>query len=295
MSSTSMTKRRLRILALHGCCQNAMAFEQLRTKDLQKRLRDIAEFVFIDAPILAEKSADGNLSLDRRSWFSLDAADPTNFDALFHERKLEWYQFEETCLYLESVLRERGPFDGIMGFSQGGNAAAVFVDQYLRQGRAVSVPLTMTPRFVILISASLTPTPTNFPAFPQFAGYKPMKHKQDRVESSAESASPAAEDDQGDFDLAQEASHMTLPPALQGSPRATQTCMRGATKPVPDQFLPTLHIWGAADEFLPAARSEELAEVFADPAIFVHDKGHSVPQSGAACKIYREFLERFLN
>eukprot|EP00929_Paragymnodinium_shiwhaense_P119552 TRINITY_DN91457_c0_g1_i1.p1 TRINITY_DN91457_c0_g1~~TRINITY_DN91457_c0_g1_i1.p1 ORF type:complete len:309 (+),score=38.80 TRINITY_DN91457_c0_g1_i1:137-928(+) len=262
-----------------------MVFDQLRTKDLQKRLRDSADFVCVDAPILAEKSVDGNPLLDRRLWYSWHAEDPTKFEGLIHEQKLEWHKFEETCLYLEGVLSERGPFDGILGFSQGGNTAAVFMDQYLRQGRAASLSPAMMPRFLILISATLTPTPTNFPAFPEFTKYEPMAIDQDHhADAFAETASDATASTQDAVEQ----------PKVPESPKAEQPVLRGAKKPVPDEVLPTLHIWGTADEYMPTARCEALAEAFVAPEIFVHDKGHSVPQNGAACKVYREFLERFL-
>jgi len=58
--------------------------------------------------------------------------------------------------------------------------------------------------------------------------------------------------------------------------------------------LPSLHIWGEKDQYLPPQRSAALAAIYSDPVIYVHSKGHFVPQSGADCKVYREFLEQFV-
>ncbi|KAJ1830456.1 hypothetical protein LPJ63_004916 [Coemansia sp. RSA 2711] len=122
MVVTTGEQAKLRILCLHGYEQDSSIF---RTKLRQHiaGLADVAEFVFVDAPnVLQPYDIDGmdNLkraaavrsgeSLDRtiRGWYWLKSAAPEQVCGL-----------ETSVEFLASVLRDNGPFDGVLGFSQG--------------------------------------------------------------------------------------------------------------------------------------------------------------------------------
>lgn len=149
---------RLLILALHGGYQNGTVFGTKRIKDLQKRLKDIAEFVSVDGPILATP-ADDPVD-ERRSWFNWDEHDPESFEDYIHREEIVWWKFEETCKYLDDIWETRGPFDGVLGFSQGGESASVWIDHRLRAGG-----YRTQPKFIIAVSAFLRPKPLNFPEY----------------------------------------------------------------------------------------------------------------------------------
>lgn len=153
-----MTNGRLRILALHGGYQNGTVFGAKRIKDLQRRLKDIAEFISIDAPILATPSDDP--MDERRSWFNWDRDDPERFEDYIHQHEIVWWRMEETCRYLDDIWESGGPFDGVLGFSQGGECASVWIDHRLRTGGYNS-----QPKFFIAVSAFLRPKPVNFPEY----------------------------------------------------------------------------------------------------------------------------------
>ncbi|GMH10417.1 hypothetical protein Nepgr_012258 [Nepenthes gracilis] len=137
--------RKLRILCLHGFRQNASSFKG-RTASLAKKLKSIAELVFIDAPhelpfiyqptancqhdnsipSLLENPPSSKNCNKRYAW--LVASDSngqkatdwemtnTPFDPLQYQHQTEG--FSKSLSSLNTVFSQRGPFDGILGFSQ---------------------------------------------------------------------------------------------------------------------------------------------------------------------------------
>lgn len=71
------------------------------------------------------------------------------------KQAMEWRQFEATIEYLASVFEEQGPFDGVLGFSQGACVAAV-LSALLDKG---SLPPNIKFDFVVLISGFLPRDP----------------------------------------------------------------------------------------------------------------------------------------
>lgn len=151
LSVGSRTTRKLRILCLHGFRQNASGFKG-RTGSLAKKLKAFAELVFVDAPhelpfiyhpcsldpdndtasclkpnppkICSKKFAwlvgpDYQFSCDTE-WKRADIP----FNSLQYQQQTEG--FDESVAYLKSVFSQAGPFDGILGFSQGAAMAALF-------------------------------------------------------------------------------------------------------------------------------------------------------------------------
>ncbi|PIA28049.1 hypothetical protein AQUCO_07300018v1 [Aquilegia coerulea] len=139
--------RKLRILCLHGFRQNASNFKG-RTASLAKKLKNIVELVFIDAPHElpfiyrprpTEKDEDSiRFKLDssplplgacRKKFAWLVAQDYTGssgsnwemadepFDPLQYQQQTDG--FDVSLSYLKSVFSQMGPFDGVLGFSQG--------------------------------------------------------------------------------------------------------------------------------------------------------------------------------
>lgn len=147
---TNKTPKKLRILCLHGFRQNASSFKG-RTASFVKKLKNIAEFVYIDAPhqlrfIYQEKNTDDvsctqpKPQCNRKfAWFidpdsdvdtNGDAgtnweASGTRFDPRQYERQTGG--FEKSYVYLKEFVAKEGPFDGVLGFSQGAAMAACVV------------------------------------------------------------------------------------------------------------------------------------------------------------------------
>ncbi|CAK8572538.1 unnamed protein product [Lathyrus sativus] len=150
--------RKLRILCLHGFRQNASSFKG-RTASLTKKLKKIAEFVFIDAPhevpfiyqspvpLLHVNLASSSLPASpppplenckkKFAWFVAPNFDGSSgvdwkvadgpFDPLQYQQQTDGYDI--SISHLENVFSKEGPFDGILGFSQGAAMTAVISAQ----------------------------------------------------------------------------------------------------------------------------------------------------------------------
>lgn len=146
--------RKLRILCLHGFRQNASSFKG-RTASLAKKLKNMAELIFVDAPhelpfIYLHSPPDQNcesvqsegslpfINCNRKfAW--LVAADYNGksdaewkmakvpFDTAQYQQQTE--AFDESLQRLKTIFLQAGPFDGILGFSQGAAMAALVCAQ----------------------------------------------------------------------------------------------------------------------------------------------------------------------
>ncbi|KAG1326152.1 rhodanese-like domain-containing protein 6 [Cocos nucifera] len=177
-------RQKLSILCLHGFRQNASNFKG-RTSSLAKKLKNMVEFVFVDAPhelpfIYQEHSHEPpHVSMDlaseeatnlaysfkespppvkdckkRFAWLIAPKSDcleeggwkmaDVPFDPLQYQQQTDG--FEKSYSYLKTVISQMGPFDGILGFSQGAAMAALFCEQQQRCGGVLDF------RFAILCS-----------------------------------------------------------------------------------------------------------------------------------------------
>ncbi|KAJ1473156.1 serine hydrolase-domain-containing protein [Baffinella frigidus] len=102
--------RKLRVLALHGFAQDVEAFKA-KTGSLRGSVKDLVEFEYALAPLVDFHEQIG----EGRTWY------------LFSQQEkgdMKWGKFDETLAYLATVFKEKGPFDGVLGFSQGACLAA---------------------------------------------------------------------------------------------------------------------------------------------------------------------------
>ncbi|XP_022931639.1 rhodanese-like domain-containing protein 6 isoform X1 [Cucurbita moschata] len=165
--------RKLRVLCLHGFRQNASSFKG-RTASLAKKLKTMVEFVYVDAPhelsfiyhprdreTCVTSSVQPNCpppvehckkkfawliaedNTGERSETKWEVADAL-FDPLQYQKQTDG--FEESLAYLKTVFSEKGPFDGILGFSQGAAMTAAVCSRKMSVKGAVDV------RFAVLCS-----------------------------------------------------------------------------------------------------------------------------------------------
>ncbi|MQL88227.1 hypothetical protein Taro_020790, partial [Colocasia esculenta] len=253
--------KKLRILCLHGFRQNSSGFKG-RTGSLAKKLKKIADFIFVDAPhelpfiyhpqSIEQSSAPVDPSTmevaacsDRQppppcqsckkkfAWL----VSPTSswgqgtdwkvadqpFDPLQYQQQTEGFQ--ESYMLLKQVFSQMGPFDGILGFSQGAAMAGLVCDEQWRVG---SLP---DFRFAILCSG--------FSLLPEERNHSPIK-------------------------------------------------------------CPSLHIYGSSrgrDRQIACQASIELASKFDEGCSMVieHDMGHIIPTQPPYIDQIRAFLSNFLS
>lgn len=164
--------KKLRILCLHGFRQNASSFKG-RTAALAKKLKSLVELVFVNAPHELpfiyqphgmEKECVSDLPhhdppptkncSKKYAWLvapDFHKKEATHwertdkpFDPLQYQQQTEG--FAESLSYLKSIVSKEGPFDGVLGFSQGAAMAALLCAE---RGK---LDLELGLRFVILCS-----------------------------------------------------------------------------------------------------------------------------------------------
>ena len=126
----------MRILVLHGYSGNG-SWQKHKDRRLQKLLSSYDVWLhYADGPIqLPPFTAEGNQR--RLSWWSL-------------KREDSWSRM---LAYLLEIFRRDGPFDGVMGYSQGAAVAGGLAAEML----VGKFPETF--RFAVVVCGYLTPTP----------------------------------------------------------------------------------------------------------------------------------------
>ena len=113
-----MPDRKLKILCVHGYRQSGQVFRQ-RTGALRKSLKKYAEFTFVTAPNQI-KSQDSQEDEQYGWWFSTE------------EKSYDAHDYTDSCVGLEGSLqimadslKNEGPFDGVLAFSQGASLLGI--------------------------------------------------------------------------------------------------------------------------------------------------------------------------
>mmetsp|Transcript_13 Transcript_13/g.12 ORF Transcript_13/g.12 Transcript_13/m.12 type:complete len:289 (+) Transcript_13:57-923(+) len=139
----------VRVLLLHGWAGNAGVIERM-TRRLCRRLKDLVDFVIPSAPISLPPLESPPPPPRRgrpnaRAWFVYNMDNPSDTNGFLQTSTVKYYKWEESVRHLHKICKDEGPFDGIMGFSQG--AAAVHL---LLQGHFERIFTKFRFRFVVL-------------------------------------------------------------------------------------------------------------------------------------------------
>lgn len=143
-----------RLLCLHGYAQNGDFFRQ-RTGSLRKALKAVADFTFVDAPHLATADFLGDVPEDRGAalgWFNVGERTPGARPAI----SAQYVGVQEALVRVSRAIADHGPFDGLLGFSQGATLAAYCC----MHPEALAVSDKQPFRFAILFSAFSPRDPT---------------------------------------------------------------------------------------------------------------------------------------
>ncbi|KAL7420259.1 Family of serine hydrolases 3 [Cryptotrichosporon argae] len=156
----------LRVLALCGFTQNAFIYSK-QLGAVRKACKS-AEFVFLDPPHVVEKAdMPWNQNLDDfDSTATTDAAAQTAETTprawwLTNADRTVYRKFDETLAYIHDFMARNGPFDGVMGFSQGACMAAILCALLEKPGALSAFPSepAFAPfKFAIIVGGFL-PTP----------------------------------------------------------------------------------------------------------------------------------------
>jgi len=127
-----------RFLCLHGFRTSSHILRQ-QLRRWPKSVLGKLDLVFLDAPYLAQgkSEVEGYFDPPYYEWFQ------------FSEDYQVYNNFEESIAYIEDFMTKHGPFDGLMGFSQGAILSAALPGMQLD-----GVALTKVPKikYVIVMS-----------------------------------------------------------------------------------------------------------------------------------------------
>ena len=134
---------KLRVLCIHGYRQNDHIFRE-RTGAFRKMLKKHVDFIFVRAPhVIPEPD---NLSRpekeqERGWWFSRPEMGYNALD------KTEYcIGYKESVNTVEEIWEEDGPFDGVLGFSQGASFVSLLCGMLNNQSSKIQF------KFAILVS-----------------------------------------------------------------------------------------------------------------------------------------------
>jgi dienelactone hydrolase len=141
--------RRPRILMLHGWTQNAALFAE-KAGAFRKKLRGYDLF-FAEAPHLVSTEDAGGRD-NARSWWTIEEVGPAE---VFRRPFIGW---AESRRYIAALWDSHGPFDGLVGFSQGAVAVHQLVSETLSWVAGVCAApgdcaaiAACPPRFAVLV------------------------------------------------------------------------------------------------------------------------------------------------
>ena len=171
-----MSDRKLKILCLHAFRTNADIFStQLDMTGQRQLLEDLVEFVLLDAPHVCTKAEEA-LQYDivkhffpssrhgsYREWIN-GIEIPANGAAEFKAKSCTYAHLDDTIKLIgETLASASPPFDGIMGFSQGGSMAAMTIAmQQVGDSRLAKAPKL---KFAWIQSSRIPRDPSCLPLF----------------------------------------------------------------------------------------------------------------------------------
>ncbi|KAL2095291.1 hypothetical protein ACEWY4_010010 [Coilia grayii] len=147
-------KNPLRVLCLHGYRQNAVSFRE-KTGALRKLLKNRVDLVYVTAPLEVPSQIDADNPQESgkppapsgespRGWWFSDTQQRSFNAGQECEASLG---LEESVEVVRSAVREQGPFDGILGFSQGAALVAMLLAMQ-EQGHEPDLAF----RFAVIVS-----------------------------------------------------------------------------------------------------------------------------------------------
>ncbi|KAI8645843.1 serine hydrolase FSH [Parasitella parasitica] len=127
-----MTSNKLRILCLHGYTHNAIMFRK-KTAAARKSVDDLAEFVYVTGPHHISPPTYSTIGEREEAAKEESSEEHKPFGWWFSPKYRPtqggfFVGFKESIEFIKDVLIKEGPFDGIMGFSQGACFAALLTE-----------------------------------------------------------------------------------------------------------------------------------------------------------------------
>ncbi|KAL2653361.1 hypothetical protein R1flu_021489 [Riccia fluitans] len=137
--------KKLRVLAFHGF-RTSGAILQKQLSKWTRAIHELVEFTCIDGPFPAGGESDVK-----------DIFEGPYFEWMqYNKGWTEFYNYEESLAYIVDYMEKNGPFDGLLGFSQGSvTAGCLIACQIKKRSVGGKSPANLPPiRFFISISGA---------------------------------------------------------------------------------------------------------------------------------------------
>jgi uncharacterized protein (DUF924 family) len=150
--------KKLQILVLHSNRQTSHIFKNKTEKYLEKKLKNIANLTYCDAPKLYEPSGEIKELINNKEYTSVPNIGTTRtwWNATDDPTTMIYNGLENSLEYINSLFKNNN-YDGILGFSQGGALAGIISAMVHDSRNNKSVPIkidniTKSLKFVVIIS-----------------------------------------------------------------------------------------------------------------------------------------------
>jgi len=120
LDMSGLTEKPLRVLCLHGYRQSDVAFRE-KTGAFRKLIGKFCEFTFIKAPHHVLPMSSEDINQDQRGWWFSRENDYFKADDASDCDK----GFDGSLDLIQKTFQLHGPFDGVIGFSQGAALVAL--------------------------------------------------------------------------------------------------------------------------------------------------------------------------
>lgn len=148
-----MGGEKLRVLCLHGYGQDGDGF-RAKSGSCRKDAKKLVDFEFVTSPHrIVPGTGPGAGHPDHKPD---EGVDPGRYWWDFNSEASQMSGFDESVSFLANVFEERGPFDGVLAFSQGAGMLAILMAKLQRR----ELPPAITFRFGCLVSGFLPRDPT---------------------------------------------------------------------------------------------------------------------------------------
>ena len=152
------SKNKLKILVLHSNRQSGQMFRSKTEHYLERKLKDIADLTYCDAPKLYKPQGEAESLIKDKEYTNIPNIGFTRawWNASDDPQTMVYRGLDESLEYINSLFHN-GHFDGIIGFSQGGTMAGIIsalVSDFRKSG-ASPVPISAISKylkFVVIIS-----------------------------------------------------------------------------------------------------------------------------------------------
>ncbi|GIL60114.1 hypothetical protein Vafri_14749 [Volvox africanus] len=160
---------RQRVLCIHSFRTSGKIFQQqLQRAGLLEALSDLVEFVFVDAP----HPASGPIPRDVRPYFEGPYYEWFTAESVGDRVEFDEAKMKASERFLMALLAQQGPFDGLIGFSQGAAMSGALV-ALQRSGLRAELSTLRPLRFCILFAGLKSRHPDHLAAFDALSGKVP--------------------------------------------------------------------------------------------------------------------------